>query len=116
MQPVEELMPIEARIGSVRRPNGMAFDDDSARDDIRSARETLAEMTAAGLFTLRNEISYEMEFHLTSSEDWAAFLARPKAGPFEGDVDLIDRALASEDGRIVVREAGVAGAYELPDT
>jgi hypothetical protein len=115
MQPLDGAMPIEVRVGSVCRPGGTAFDDASAQEDIRSARETLAKMTAAGLFSLRNEITYEMEFHLTSAEAWAAFLARPKAGPVERDQDLVDRALASEDGRVVVLETGAAGAYELPD-
>ena len=111
MQPLNGAMPIEMRLGDERRPNGTAFDDSTATEDMASSRRVLAELTAAGLFSLQFEIPYEMEFHITSPGAWAEFLERPKAGKVEADLNLLDRALMSADGRVIVHETGVAGAY-----
>ncbi len=105
-------MDLEVRLGSERRPAGIAFDNPPSREDMRLSHGKLTELTAAGLFSLRQEIFYSFEFHFLSREDWSTFLTRPRAGGLEADADLIETALSRTDGRIVAVEEIVAGAYE----
>ena len=105
-------MDLEVRLGSERRPAGIAFDNPPSREDMRLSHGKLTELTAAGLFSLRHETFYKFEFHFLSREDWSTFLTRPRAGGLEADADLIETALSRTDGRIVAVEEIAAGAYE----
>lgn len=105
-------MDLEVRLGSERRPAGTAFDNPPSREDMRLSLRKLTELTAAGLFSLRHETFYNLEFHFLLREDWSAFLTRPRAGGLEADLDLIETALSLDDGRIIAVEEIVAGAYD----
>ena len=95
MQPRTEPMQLEVRFGLRREPAGIAHDSHDAQEDMRSARRTLAELVAAGLFTLRAETACTLEFHFQSVEDWTEFVERPRAGAVEADQRLLDRALSA---------------------
>ena len=108
-------MDLEVRLGSEHQSAGLAFDNSSTREDMGASRRTLAGPAAAGLFSLRCELFYKLEFHFRSPEDWSAFLERPRAGGLEADQELLDKALsalAGGEGRIVAIEEVVATAYE----
>ena len=106
-------MDLEVWLGSERRPGiGFVFDDDEAREDMRSSLRTLAALAAEGLFVRRDEAIYALEFHFHSEDDWQEFLVRPNAGSVEADPDLLLSALAHPDGRIVTTEETTITTYE----
>ncbi len=112
LQPHGKSMDLEVRLGSERRPAGIAFDNPRSREDMRLSHRKLTELTAEGPFSLRYETFYKFRFHFLSREDWSTFLTRPRAGGLEADSDLIETALSRTDGRIIAAEEIVAGAYE----
>ena len=115
VQPDGRPMNLEVRLGSEPRPAGIVFDDSETLEDMGASRRTLAELAADGLFSFQCEISYRLEFHFESAEDWSAFLERPNAGGLEADQELLDMALSAfsrGEGRIVAIEENLAGAYE----
>ena len=112
LQPYAKSMNLEVRLGDERHPAGVALDNANMQEDMRASRRTLAGLSASGLFSLRREIFFELEFHFPSREDWTEFVGRPRAGGFEADHELLDSAHSRGDGRIVAIEEVVAGAYE----
>jgi hypothetical protein len=115
MQPHGQLLDLEVCRGAVRRSAGTAFDDSECRKDMRASLRALAELTAAGLFKLQQEIRLDFEFHFPTAEDWTEWLARPRAGGLAANRELLDKtlpALASGEATIVATEKDVAGVYE----
>ena len=111
LQPHGKPMPVEVRLGPERRAAGSVSDTEEFHENLKLSHRTLTDVAASGLFSLESEISYILEFHFFSREDWTTFLARPQARSVEADEDLLEEALSRDDGSIVVAADTFAWAY-----
>jgi len=105
-------MDLEVRLGGERRPAGIAEDDLAKRESMRQALRTVAELTRAGLFSLRNEAVWRFELQFQSPADWTEFVDKPSCGGVEADQELLDAALSRPDGCVILTEEDLALVYE----
>ena len=105
-------MDLEVRLGAELFPAGAARDSPAKCGDMREALRTLAELTTAGLFSLRSQALWRVEIQFRESADWAEFLDKPTCGGVEADEELLDTALSRPDGCIILTEENLAAVYE----
>ncbi len=116
LQPFGRGLGLGVWVGSEPRQNaGIVFDDAETREDIRSSLRTLFVIAEEGLFALRTQAAFVLEFHYRRADDWQEFLARPKAGDLEADLDLLAAGLADPAGRIVATELTRCLIYDRVD-
>lgn len=104
-------MDLEVRLGDDRRPVGNAQDCPIKIADMKAALRTVAELVAAGLFSLRHEALWQFEIQFLSQAAWAEFGNKPTCGGIESDPESLDAALSRPDGRIILTEENLALVY-----
>ena len=115
LQPFAKPMRVEMRIGAQRRVVGSAQDSADKRADMRAALRRVAEMVAAGRFSLCDEVSWRFQMEHWSEEDWNEFAEKPDCGGVEADPRQLDEALAHTEGCVILTEYNLASVYQRLD-
>jgi hypothetical protein len=106
-------MKIEVQRGDRRTAAGLTWENETKRGEMKASLQVLEGLVAEGLFAVREERSWRLEMRYDCAADWAEFLERPVAGPFEADMDAIDAALSAPGGRVFTTEEDLAVAYDV---
>ena len=99
-------MKIEVQRGDRRTAAGLTWENETKRGEMKASLKVLEGLVAEGLFAVREE-------RYDCAADWAEFLERPVAGPFEADMQAIDAALSAPGGRVFTTEEDLAVAYDV---
>jgi hypothetical protein len=105
-------MDLEVRLGARRIPLGVARDLPDKLVNMKEALRTLAELTAAGLFSLRGNAAWEFQYQFHSPADWREFIEKPTCGGVEVDRGRLETALGRPDGYVLLTEKDLASVYE----
>ena len=105
-------MDLEVCLGERRIPVGVARDLPDKLVNMKQALRALAELTAAGLFSLRGNAAWEFQNQFWSPPDWREFIERPACGGVEADQGVLEAALARPDGYVLLTEENLAAVYE----
>jgi hypothetical protein len=111
LQPYATPMQVEVLAGTALRTIGTAQDSSEKRASMRASLQRVAEAVGAGLFSLREETTWQFRMEYTSAEDWKEFAERPTCGGINADMRRLDEALARPDGRVLLTEDDLAAVY-----
>jgi len=98
-------MFIEDRKGSTRI--GHVNREQLAIEDIEGAEQILLSRDTARLFVLEEQVEFEKALYYGHMDDWREYLARPKTGNVEADIDVLDHSyerLLNGDVRIKIKQ------------
>jgi hypothetical protein len=115
LQPYARPMRIEARFGNERRKVGTAQDSAEKLRAMRESLRRIAEMVAAGLFSLRDEAQWIFQMEYEFAKDWKEFTEKPNCGGIEADLQQLAAAFERADGCVVLTEEDLAAVYERLD-
>ncbi len=115
LQPYARPINIEVRVGGERRQAGIARDTADRLVAMKASLHTVDELVENGLFSLRDEVKWQLEMQYHSAADWQEFLHRPTCGGADVDQKLLDATFAQQDGYVVSTEDDLAQSYERLD-
>ncbi len=63
-----------------------------ALEDIEGAEQILLSRDLEHLFVIQEQVEFEKALYYDQMDDWQEYLARPKTGNVEADIDVLDRS------------------------
>ena len=64
-----------------------------ALEDIEGAEQILLSRDLEHLFVIQEQVEFEKALYYDQMDDWQEYLARPKTGNVEADIDVLDLSL-----------------------